>query len=170
MEQRNRDLDLLARTDHLTGLWNRRHVDEHLDMAVSAARRHERPLSLLLLDIDEFKSINSRFGHQIGDHALQEVAARLKSHVRTEDTVGRWGGEEFLVVLPDTDTPVALSAAERLRAAIGDEPVRCGGNDLELTVRIGVAGDEPASQDALLTGADGALARAKAAGRNRCSL
>lgn len=139
-------------------------------MAVSAARRHERPLSLLLLDIDEFKSINSRFGHQIGDHALQEVAARLKSHVRTEDTVGRWGGEEFLVVLPDTDTPVALSAAERLRAAIGDEPVRCGGNDLELTVRIGVAGDEPASQDALLTGADGALARAKAAGRNRCSL
>lgn len=170
LEQRNRELDMLARTDYLTGLWNRRHVDEHLAMAVSAARRHNRPLSLLLLDIDEFKSINSRFGHQIGDRALQEVAARLKSHVRTEDTVGRWGGEEFLVILPDTDTSVAATAAERLRASIGDELVTCGNDDLELTVSIGIAGDDPLSQDELLTGADGALARAKAAGRNRCSL
>ena len=167
LEQHNRELDRVARTDHLTGLWNRRHVEEHLTMAISAARRHQRPVAVMLLDIDDFKSINGRFGHQAGDRTLEVLAARLQGQVRTEDTLGRWGGEEFLVVLPETDATMAVAVAERLRDAIAAEPIAVQDHSVAVTVSIGVAASAMPEHDRLLADADAALGRAKSAGKNR---
>lgn len=160
LEQRNRDLDVMSRTDHLTKLWNRRHVEEHLTMALSASRRHQRAVSVLLIDVDEFKAINDGHGHQAGDRMLREIAARLRTAVREEDTLGRWGGDEFLVVLPDTDSEAAIATAERLRAAVADSAVT-------VTISVGVAVAVSGDRDALLADADAALARAKQSGRDR---
>jgi diguanylate cyclase (GGDEF)-like protein/PAS domain S-box-containing protein len=169
LEQRNRELDVVSRTDHLTRLWNRRHVEEHLTMALSASRRHERPVAVLLLDIDEFKAVNDGHGHQAGDRVLREIAARLRTAVRGEDTLGRWGGDEFLVVLPDTTTEAAIVAAERLRAAVAATPLEVAGAEVSVTISVGVAVAVSGDEDGLLTDADAALARAKQGGRNRCA-
>lgn len=166
LEDRNRELDHAARTDHLTGLWNRRHIEEHLAAAFSSAQRHRRPVSLLLVDADEFKLVNERHGHPAGDRVLQEIAERMRSSVRAEDTIGRWGGEEFLVILPDTDQPVALAAAERLRAAVADDVIQMDDVELRVTVSVGIAGSTAPVRDELLQAADEALREAKRSGRN----
>lgn len=167
LRERNEDLELLSRTDPLTGLWNRRHLDAHLHSAMSAAKRHDRPLAILLIDIDRFKTVNDRYGHQIGDAVLAQVAGRLAASVRAEDTIGRWGGEEFLAVLPDSDAAVAATVAERLRTGVSATPIECDGARLEVTVSIGVTGSRQPERDDLLRSADLGLRRAKAAGRNR---
>lgn len=169
LERRNEELELISRTDHLTGLWNRRHVEESLEKALSASRRHDGQVSVLLLDVDEFKSVNTRFGHPVGDVALQEIAARLRDKVRTEDTLGRWGGEEFLVVLPDASVSEAFAAGERFRAAVGAEPVSAATAEIPVTISAGVACSRSGDKEGLLADADAALSRAKSAGRDRLS-
>ena len=160
------ELQQLVRTDALTGLYNRRHMDSELAALASAARRQRTPLGVLLIDIDRFKRINDRLSHEAGDNALRAVAHRIRSGVRIEDVVGRWGGDEFVVILPSTDQDAALVLAERLRRevatpAAGDPPAP------PLTVSVGCAAADDPEESALISAADAGLRRAKAGGRNR---
>ena len=157
------ELRNLAVTDTLTGVWNRRHGTELLAADLSA-RRPGQALSLLMLDIDHFKTINDTFGHQAGDHVLIEIASRLRRSLRGSDMVARWGGEEFVVLLRDCALPDALRVAEDIRAAIAELPFGAMGS---LTVSVGVA-EARASEDLTtwLERADQALYRAKRSGRN----
>jgi two-component system, cell cycle response regulator len=151
-------LEALLCEDALTGLSNRRFVLTQLAGQVSGARRHERPLSVAIVDVDHFKAINDTRGHAEGDQVLVAVARALREHLRAEDQLGRLGGEEFLVVLPDTDPEAAVAAAEKLRASVAETGV---------TVSIGWAAWEGESPEELVRRADDALYAAKAAGRDR---
>jgi len=163
----NAELARLALVDPLTGLRNRRAIEEYLSDALSAARRHEHPLSVLIIDVDHFKSFNDRLGHRSGDAVLAHTAQVLDRGLRAEDAIGRWGGEEFLVVLPDTDEEGALNATERLRAALaGDQPAQADAHGLAVTVTIGVAEWRDEEMSELVSRADGALYGGKAAGRD----
>ena len=157
------ELRNLAVTDALTGVWNRRHGTELLAADLSA-RRPGQALSLLMLDIDHFKTINDTFGHQAGDHVLIEIASRLRRSLRGNDMVARWGGEEFVVLLRDCVLSDALRLAEDIRAAIAEVPFGALGS---LTVSVGAA-EVRADEDltSWLGRADQALYRAKRAGRN----
>jgi len=164
---RNAELDRLSRTDALTGLYNRMHLDQELARLHNDAVRHGDGLCVLLLDLDHFKRINDEHGHATGDQALRTFADRLSAELRAGDIGGRWGGEEFLVVLPRTDLDGALSMAERIRSSTASEPIAADGVTVELTVSGGCAagpGDSPA---ALVHQADTCLYRAKLEGRNR---
>lgn len=171
--ERNYHNAVLAQTtvDHLTGLANRAAVLGFLDKHVDLARRHRRPLSLLLCDLDHFKAVNDDFGHAAGDRVLQAFAQVVKARLRGSDCFGRIGGEEFLVVLPETNGRLAYSVAEELRQAVATEPlaVREGGPALQLTCCFGVVQllDTDATASLLLGRGDAALYRAKAQGRNR---
>jgi diguanylate cyclase (GGDEF)-like protein len=162
-------LDRLASLDVLTGLLNRRSTRERLEAEHNRSRHEQGWLSVLMIDVDHFKRINDTFGHAAGDVALIEVADRLQAMLRTDDVVGRWGGEEFLVVLPDTDPEVAAVVAERLRHAVAVEAVELGtGGDLiGISISVGVASATDAIPDVLVHAADKALYAAKAAGRDR---
>ncbi len=166
LAQRNDELRRAAYTDPLTRVANRRAVEEQLERAVSRARRHGTGLGVALVDIDHFKRVNDTFGHQEGDAILHAVARRLEQHVRREDVVGRWGGEEFVVLAPDTSPDGMPMLAERLRAAIAAAPVETGHGSVPLTVSVGWAEWAGHSPEALLAAADGALYAAKAAGRD----
>lgn len=159
----------LARTDYLTGIQNRRRITELGQALLAHCRERGEPISVLMLDLDHFKSINDDHGHQAGDRALQSVSAELKRHLRAGDELGRYGGEEFAVVLPATALDRAEAIGERLRAAIAALATADVGLDRPLTVSIGIAGgDRPASDfNTLLQQADEALYAAKQAGRNR---
>ena len=164
-----RDMTRLANTDALTGLANRRALQDMIDQRIADARRYGRPLSLLMLDLDLFKTINDRHGHPVGDAVLQETAALLTTVLRTSDLIGRWGGEEFVVIAPETDEVAAEQLAERCRAELeahGFAQVPEG-----VTVSIGVASFRPddVARD-LVKRADDALYEAKRAGRNRVEL
>jgi diguanylate cyclase (GGDEF)-like protein len=164
----NCELGLLSTTDPLTGISNRRHLDEALTAACQAGQRHGDQVSVLLIDIDHFKQVNDQHGHNSGDQVLKIVTRRLASTLRTDDTLGRWGGEEFLVVLPRTGRAAAVTLAERLRRCVADEPVPVSdGNTLAITVSIGVASATHPAPDRLLAVADRAMYSAKEAGRNR---
>ena len=165
----NAALDTSSRTDQLTNLPNRRHLDESLAAALSAGGRHQLPVSVLVMDLDHFKLVNDTYGHTAGDRVLEHVAGILGQAVRTEDIVGRWGGEEFLAVLPHTEGPGAIQIAERLCQLVRDTPYtnKAGDRSIVTTLSIGCAtallgGDK----DRLIHVADQALYRAKAAGRN----
>jgi len=156
--------------DALTGLPNRRALDEFLEREVARSRRHGRPLSVALLDVDRFKAVNDAHGHPCGDAVLRAVAERLAPLVRAEDLCARYGGEEFALVLVEADHAAAVAVAERARAAVGGHAVRFEGVELALTVSAGVAttrGDPAATPRGLLHAADGRLYAAKRAGRNR---
>jgi len=163
------DLVQRASTDVLSGLFNRRHFLEVAAGEWSRFDRYERPLSLMMLDIDLFKSINDRYGHDVGDQAIAHVAAICRDSKRTSDLVARLGGEEFGVLLPETSLDSAVRAAERLRARIAETPFMIAGAPIRLTVSIGVAEADGRMEDvaALMKGADAALYQAKDAGRNR---
>lgn len=172
LRRRTEELDRQTRTDHLTGLHNRRHLEEHLHGLLSSSRRHSYPVTVLLVDIDHFKRVNDTAGHEVGDQVLREVAQRMTAVVRTEDVLGRWGGEEFLLLCPWTDLTGAQVLAERLRTAVCAEPVPGGhGADLAVTVSIGgavVAGPgDVERRELVLRTADERLYAAKAAGRDR---
>lgn len=163
----NGELGRLAAVDPLTGLRNRRAIEEFLHDALSAARRHENSLSLLVVDVDHFKTFNDRLGHRTGDAVLAHTARVLEGALRAEDAIGRWGGEEFLIVLPGSDEEGAVHATERLRAALaGDQPHEAVEHGLPVTVTIGVAEWHQEDMNELISRADGALYGGKAAGRD----
>ena len=160
----------LAMHDPLTQLLNRRATMDFLISELSRSIRERKPLTVMMVDIDHFKSVNDRFGHAAGDAVLCEVARRLRACIRTYDAVGRFGGEEFLVVAPGCDTAPGRAQAERLRGVVCSEAVLLKDLSISVTVSVGVAtAPEPKAQDweALLSGADKALCRAKENGRNR---
>jgi diguanylate cyclase (GGDEF)-like protein len=165
----NDELARLAAVDPLTGLRNRRAIEESLHDALSAARRHALALSVLVVDIDRFKTFNDRLGHRGGDDVLVHTARVLDARLRAEDAIGRWGGEEFLVVLPGTDEEGAVHATERLRAALAaDQPDLAAAHGLPVTVTIGVAEwQQEEEMGELVNRADRALYAGKAAGRDR---
>ena len=160
----------MAITDPLTGLHNRRYMSSHLDTLMRGASP-TKPLSFLILDIDYFKSVNDTHGHDVGDEVLREFANRIAANVRGIDLACRHGGEEFVVVMPDTDGGFAFTVAERLRQSIESTPIKIGRapNALNITVSIGMASStgSPDTADQLLRRADQALYRAKREGRNR---
>lgn len=161
----------LAVTDSLTGLHNRRYMETHLSALVEQAAARGKPLSLLVLDIDYFKSINDTFGHDAGDDVLREFATRVRKSIRGIDLASRYGGEEFVVVMPETDTAVAAIVAERIRRRMAGEPfpIRHGSAAVNVTISIGIASLSEAEDTAarILKRADLALYRAKRDGRNR---
>ena len=163
---RNEELDRLSRIDGLTALYNRRHVNEQLDREIKIAQRHRDPIAVLLADVDHFKLVNDHEGHPAGDRVLQEFAERMRSVTRVDDVVGRWGGEEFIIIAPRTDLDGALALGERVRSALAERPVDLGGRSIAVTVSIGIAVG-PASAGELVAAADAALYRSKAEGRNR---
>jgi two-component system, cell cycle response regulator len=167
LQQRNTELDRASRTDGLTGLYNRRHLDQELALRNQDALRHHEPICLLLLDIDHFKDINDTYGHPAGDLVLQAFADRVSLGLRTGDIAGRWGGEEFLVILPRTNLAGALEVAERIRCATAAAPVTVAGQDITVSVSGGCALGPADSADAVVHLADQCLYQAKHAGRNR---
>lgn len=156
--------------DGLTQLYNRRYFDEFLDREVVRSQRHDRPLSLLMLDIDRFKSINDQFGHLCGDFVLRGLADAVRQLVRKEDVFARYGGEEFGIVLVETERDGAISVAERIRQIVADHQFDFDSTPIRLTVSIGVAstrGDQCMTPQNLVRLADGHLYQAKQSGRNR---
>jgi diguanylate cyclase (GGDEF)-like protein len=166
----NQRLRLLARTDELTSLLNRRGLRAALLREFRRAERYGGELSLIAFDVDRFKQVNDRHGHAVGDRVLQAVARALEGALRQVDVVGRSGGEEFLVVTPETPLADALAVAERLRLEVARAGIRAGELSVQVTISAGVASLRSAragSPDELLAVADAALYRAKALGRNR---
>ncbi len=163
------ELQHKARHDSLTGLLNRRAMEEAIGTQMQRGRRTGETHSLLMLDLDHFKSINDCFGHSIGDLALQHVATILQANVRTIDYVARVGGEEFLVLMPGASLDAARPAAERLREQLAADSLQLQGASVDLSVSIGIAQWADTSEDMsrLLVRADSALYQAKAQGRNR---
>src|SRR5918995_1811995 len=147
-------LEALLFEDPLTGLSNRRFILTQLAGAISAPRRHERPLSIAMIDIDHFKAVNDEHGHAAGDRVLAAVAGSMRHHLRAEDQLGRLGGEEFLALLPDADAGAAAAAAEKLRAEVARLQVGHEGHLLAVTVSIGWAAWEAEAPDELLRRAD----------------
>lgn len=165
----NERLQRLALTDALTELPNRRFTVERLEQEWALSQRSDRQLSCMMVDIDHFKAINDRLGHQAGDEVLKSVAQALRQAARTQDQVCRYGGEEFVVICPDTGIEAAVQCAERLRQTVSKLVSKVGGSNLALTVSIGVAEHRPemVAVDDLLARADACLYAAKEAGRNR---
>jgi two-component system cell cycle response regulator len=163
---REHDLEAMAYHDELTGVANRRYAIRQLHALLSRARRHGQELSVVLVDADRFKALNDRHGHGAGDDVLRGLAARLRSRVREEDIVSRFGGEEFLIVLPDTGSEGAATAAEDLRAAVALQPFPIGRLALALTISVGWATWRGESLETLVARADRGLYAAKEAGRD----
>ena len=161
----------MAVTDGLTGLHNRRYMESHVSTLVEQAASRGKPLTVLVLDIDYFKSVNDTYGHDAGDDVLREFSVRLKKSIRGIDLACRYGGEEFVVVMPDTDLAVATVVAERVRRGIATEafPISQGQKAIEVTISIGISSLTKVTDTAadILKRADQALYRAKRDGRNR---
>ncbi len=159
-----------ATHDQLTGLRNRAEILRTLDRELSRARREQSPVAVALADIDHFKRVNDTYGHHVGDAVLREVSRRLSASVRLYDSVGRYGGEEFLILLPGCNAADAPKKAQRLREAVGGQPVIISVGSIVVTLSLGVAmtrESQPPEAEALLLAADSALYQAKANGRNR---
>lgn len=170
MKQHEIQLDAMARTDALTGLPNRREILERLQTEIERCARAHHPMAILMFDIDHFKQVNDLRGHAAGDSVLKAVADTAHASLRRIDSCGRVGGEEFLVLLPETSRAEAEAAAERLRAAIADRVIEYTGQPLRVTASFGVANrqaDAPLlDAGQLIQRADRALYAAKAAGRD----
>jgi diguanylate cyclase (GGDEF)-like protein len=163
-----RQLHEQATRDSLTGLWNRAMILETLERELTRSRRESQPLSVIMADIDHFKQINDMHGHLVGDRVLRQTAQRLMTMLRPYDTVGRYGGEEFLVVLPGCVASVAMTLAERLRQCMAAEPIADNDQAFQVTVSFGVSvWDGQTTGQELLHSADRALYEAKRTGRNR---
>lgn len=163
------ELSYEATHDALTQLCNRRFILQQLDHELARGARETRPTGVLLVDVDNFKLLNDTLGHQAGDVALREVARRLKATLRSYDFVGRYGGEEFLVLAHGCEEENALALGERLREAVAGVPIDLNGAKLTTTISVGVTTTDLAGRaaDALLASADNALYKAKQRGRNR---
>jgi two-component system, cell cycle response regulator len=161
-----------AARDGLTGVFNRRELDARTTQGVALAHRHSRPYSCLLLDIDHFKQVNDTYGHAAGDTVLREAAQRICNASRVSDVVGRYGGEEFVVLLPETTGVAAVVAADKMRALLSATPVVAGTTSIPIRASIGVAawGEAMRAPSDLYAAADEALYRAKELGRDRTEL
>lgn len=167
----SRRLDYLSRKDELTGLSNRRDMFENLRNELGRLERSGKNFSVLIADIDNFKLINDTYGHDCGDHCLKEIAKVLSENTQKRDSVARWGGEEFLIFLPETSGKHAKSTAERLRVAIENLVISCEEHSISVTTSIGVAEYQPdQTLNALINQADKQLYLAKNNGRNRVEM
>jgi len=170
---RERELREWATRDRLTMVATRAHIELLAEAELFRVSRYERPLSVLLFDIDHFKRVNDTHGHVAGDRVLREVARRCRTLIRGSDVIGRWGGEEFVVMTPETPVDGARTLAERLREVIAEAPVTLeSGESVAVTISVGVTGYRPgdAELEAMVRRADVALYRAKAQGRNRVEI
>lgn len=169
LKDANEQLLTLAGTDTITGLPNQRNMAYQIDSELERARRTKRPFSLLFLDLDRFKHLNDTYGHAVGDDALREFAAVVKTTLRQIDTLGRWGGEEFIVLLPETDAEAAVQAGERVRSKVASHIYRLHGDMVYLTCSVGVATfpDDGNERGVLVNMADHAMYVAKRLGRNQ---
>ncbi|AKK00570.1 MULTISPECIES: sensor domain-containing diguanylate cyclase [Pseudomonas] len=172
LQAANAQLQQLSSIDRLTGLYNRGHWEENLKAAYARHLRYGNELSLVMFDIDHFKRVNDTYGHQAGDKVIEQVARVLREHVRDSDAAGRYGGEEFGVVLSDTDKEGAQVFAERLRKAIEGLEVMHGDQRIRFTISLGVADlSQPANSHAdLIAWSDHALYTSKESGRNRVTV
>ena len=163
------ELQRLAETDFLTGIANNRRFFEAGEREIQRARRYGHPLAALMLDLDHFKKVNDTYGHAAGDKVLVEMTATVRNLLRDIDVFGRLGGEEFAILLPETDLAGGRATAERLRAAIAETAIDAGNRLLRTTISIGVTllSPEDNGMDALLKRADDAMYEAKRNGRNR---
>ena len=179
------NLDLVAKNsflseisvrDSLTGLYNRWYVMEKIDSEINRALRHGYPMSVLMMDLDHFKNINDSFGHPAGDEVLKSVGQMLRESCRVYDVAGRYGGEEFCIVLPEPRVNNTTVVAERIRSRLATTPVAVGGTAISVTASIGVAGTDSVNNEGVLSAsalverADRALYAAKHHGRNRVEL
>ena len=165
LEVANKELQRLARTDPLTGIWNRRHFEEALTAEIERARRYAVPVSLVVFDVDHFKSINDQYGHSAGDDILVQLACLVGAHLRVVDLLARWGGEEFVVLIPNNTLASAEIVAEKLRVLIEEALFKPVGR---VTASFGVTQINPGDQpEVVFSRADKAMYQAKAAGRNR---
>jgi len=163
-------LRVQATQDPLTGLWNRGAILEALRREIARAKRERNSVAVVMADLDHFKRINDSYGHLAGDAALRQVADRMRSSLRPYDAIGRYGGEEFLILLPGCNIPGAATVAERLMTSIAGQPVDLAGEKLLITCSLGVASNSEAPEadaDWLIRAADAALYQAKSAGRDR---
>ncbi|WP_430765420.1 GGDEF domain-containing protein [Pseudomonas citronellolis] len=173
LEEKNRQLEYLAGHDPLTGLLNRRQFDQVVKQELARCERQPMPVSLLMIDLDHFKFINDRYGHPLGDEVIRHTANLLRKHTRSSDSVARLGGEEFLLLLPDSDACQAEIIAEKLRKLLEDTPLPMKDGLLYLTASFGVASlaeGVSSTYERLYSTADQALYRAKASGRNRVEI
>lgn len=162
---KNKELELISSTDKLTGIYNRLKLDELFSQELARTARHERPLSLLILDLDHFKSVNDTYGHLAGDKVLVATARLLAANTRANDIPGRWGGEEFMLVCPETDGAHGAIMAEKLRKQMSEHQLP---SVERLTLSIGIASYRPGDTEKdMVLRADAALYRAKELGRNR---
>jgi len=164
------EIEIIATRDFLTGLWNRRAILERLDAELTRAAREAAQLGVIMVELDHFKRINDEYGHAEGDRVLQETARRLSAGLRSYDCLGRYGGEEFVVLTPNCDTEQTILIAERLRASLSDQPIKISAGPILVTGSFGVTSAiAGANHDikSLIAAADGALYRAKNLGRNR---
>ncbi len=167
-KERIDELEQSALIDHLTGLPNRRHIDAHLESALAEADRYGTRFGVLLFDIDHFKAINDQHGHQAGDEVLKTVSRTLGASARAGDMVGRWGGEEFLLVARTVGRDGLARAGERFRVLVESSVCRHAGAEFRVTASVGAAMHKPGdTADSLIARADRALYRAKETGRNR---
>ena len=160
------ELTVFAQIDPLTDILNRRGLERELKRSLAHVKRYGASAALVYLDLDGFKRVNDRHGHAAGDTALRALADRLRERLRIEDVAGRFGGEEFVIGLPDADAEGAAAVAEAVRAAVAARPLTVAGRELTLTVSVGWATWEDDDLGQLLARADGALYEAKAAGRD----
>jgi diguanylate cyclase (GGDEF)-like protein len=173
---KNRTLSEVSSRDALTGLYNRWFVIEKIDSEMNRAMRHGSPMSLIMLDIDHFKRVNDTWGHGVGDQVLQAIGKLLRESCRVYDVPGRYGGEEFCIVLPETKPGNTGVVAERIRSRLEETELPCGETSISVTASIGIAGmdlpemNELLSPAALIDRADRALYSAKNRGRNRVEL
>jgi len=166
-----RRLRIMATPDSLTELYNRCHIMEIAEYEKMRRRRSHRSLSFIIADIDNFKSVNDRYGHEIGDQTLTMVSRRIRNVLREQDIIARWGGEEFLMLLPDTETGVAVTVDKRIREPIVATSVRQGGDEFTITITLGVSEcRENENIDACIARADQALYRGKNAGKNHVEM
>lgn len=172
LQAANQELQRLSSTDRLTGLFNRGHWEEMLRQDYARHRRYAVNSALVMCDIDHFKQINDTYGHQVGDRVIQHTADLIRQNIRDSDVAGRYGGEEFVVLLPDTDSQGALVFAERLRQSIEGYAVRHESHSIQFTISLGIAdlGQPSTDHTQLIKWADAALYASKSAGRNRVTL
>jgi len=169
LERLNTEVQRLAMTDSLTGLYNRRGFFEFSVREVAHVKRFKHTLSVIMLDIDHFKEVNDTYGHETGDQVLEKIAALFNAQLRKIDILGRYGGEEFSLLLPETELAGARETAERLRRVMADTPIETGQGLLNITISLGVAvfTDNRTTLEDLLKHADQAMYMAKKTGRNR---